>query len=41
MKFGRIIGNNIELLSGASRGEQFIVSDTSAYLQNQTMMITD
>ncbi len=41
IKFGRIIGNNIELLSGASMGEQFIVSDTSAYLQNQTMMITD
>jgi multidrug efflux pump subunit AcrA (membrane-fusion protein) len=41
MKFGRIIGNNIELLSGASTGEQFIVSDTTAYLQNQTMIITD
>jgi HlyD family secretion protein len=41
MKFGRIIGNNIELLSGASRGEQFIVSDTTAFFQNQTMIITD
>jgi HlyD family secretion protein len=39
--FGRIIGNNIELLSGAISGEQFIVSDTSAFLQNQTMIITD
>ncbi len=41
MKFGRIIGNNIELLSGASKGEQFIVSDTSSWLQNHTMTITD
>ena len=41
MKFGRIIGNNIELLSGASAGEQFIVSDTSTFQQNQTMIITD
>lgn len=41
MKFGRIIGNNIELLSGASSGEQFIISDTSSFLQNQTMIITD
>jgi biotin carboxyl carrier protein len=41
MKFGRVIGNNIELLSGASEGEQFIVSDTSNWLQNHTMTITD
>ena len=41
MKFGRIIGNNIELLSGASAGEQFIVSDTTSFQQNQTMIITD
>jgi len=39
MKFGRVIGNNIELLSGASEGEQFIVSDTSSWLQNHTMTI--
>lgn len=41
MKFGRVIGNNIELLAGASKGEQFIVSDTSSWLQNNTMTITD
>lgn len=41
IKFGRVIGNNIELLSGASEGEQFIVSDTSNWLPNQTMTITD
>ena len=41
MKFGRIIGNNIELLSGASAGEQFIVSDTTSFQQKQTMIITD
>lgn len=41
MKFGRVIGNNIELLSGASEGEKFIVSDTSSWLQNQTLTITD
>ena len=41
MKFGRIIGNNIELLSGASAGEQFIVSDTTYFQQKQTMIITD
>ena len=41
MKFGRVIGNNIELLSGASKGEQFIVSDTSSWLQNNTMTIID
>jgi len=41
MKFGRVIGNNIELLSGASKGEQFIVSDTSSWLPNHTMTITD
>lgn len=41
MKFGRVIGNNIELLSGASKGEQFIISDTSSWLQNHTLTITD
>ena len=41
MKFGRVIGNNIELLSGASEGEQFIVSDTSSWLSNHTLTITD
>jgi len=41
MKFGRVIGNNIELLSGASKGEQFIVSDTSSWLPNHTITITD
>jgi len=41
IKFGRVIGNNIELLSGANKGEQFIVSDTSSWLQNHTMTITD
>ncbi len=41
MKFGRVIGNNIELLSGASEGEQFIVSDTSSWLKNHTLSITD
>ena len=41
MKFGRVIGNNIELLSGASKGEQFIISDTSNWLQNHTLTITD
>jgi len=41
MKFGRVIGNNIELLSGASEGEQFIVSDTSSWSPNHTLTITD
>jgi hypothetical protein len=41
MKFGRVIGNNIVLLAGASKGEQFIVSDTSSWLQKHTMTITD
>jgi len=41
MKFGRVIGNNIELLAGASKGEQFIVSDTSSWLPNQTLTITE
>jgi len=41
MKFGRVIGNNIELLSGASKGEQFIVSDTSRWSPNHTLTITD
>jgi HlyD family secretion protein len=41
MNFGRVIGNNIELLSGADEGEQFIVSDTSSWLQNQTLTIID
>jgi len=41
VKFGRVIGNNIELLSGANKGEQFIISDTSSWPQNNTMTITD
>jgi multidrug resistance efflux pump len=41
IKFGRVIGKNIELLSGASKGEQYIVSDTSSWQQNHTMKITD
>ncbi len=41
IKFGRVIGNNIELLSGASEGEQFIVSDTSSWLSNPILTITD
>ena len=41
MKFGRVIGNNIELLSGASEGEQFIVSDTSSWPLKQSMNIID
>jgi biotin carboxyl carrier protein len=41
IKFGRVIGNNIELLSGTSEGEQFIVSDTSSWSPNHTLTITD
>jgi len=41
VKFGRVIGNNIELLSGASEGEQFIVSDTTRWSPNHTLTITD
>ena len=41
MKFGRVIGNNIELLAGASKGEQFIVSDTSSWLSKQTLTIKE